>query len=106
MLIVIGISGQYEFGGIMISYHAQVRCQQRGIPSQILKWLDLYGDKNYDGRGGVMRYFSHRSLKRVEREVGRVSSKELANYRDVYKIDSTANGVTITVGHRTRRIWR
>ena len=51
--------------------HAHTRAQQRGIPPLIDQWLDAYGEEEYDGRGGITRYFSSRSLRAMERDFGR-----------------------------------
>lgn len=45
------------------SVHAKVRAQQRGIPPLIDRWLDEFGEEDYDGRGGVRIFFSRRSVK-------------------------------------------
>ncbi len=41
----------------MVTRHAQVRMQQRGVPPLILEWLLKYGAIEHDGHGGHVRYF-------------------------------------------------
>jgi hypothetical protein len=86
--------------------HAAIRRQQRGIPPLIEQWLDQYGEEEYDGHGGIRRYFSRASIRTMEREFGRGPLSKLAEYLNSYKVSSSHDGQTITVGHRTKRIKR
>lgn len=87
--------------------HAQVRSQQRGIPLLIEQWLDQYGEEEYDGHGGVIRFFSKASRRAIEKDNGRMITSKLSEYiNNVYKVASSHDGTTITLGHRTRRIKR
>jgi hypothetical protein len=86
--------------------HAAVRAQQRGIPPLIIEWLDEFGEEIYDGHGGVRRYFSKRSIRAMERALGRAIVRRLADYLGVYKVDSSSSGHHLTIGHLTRRIKR
>ncbi|MBK7080421.1 MAG: hypothetical protein IPH55_06585 [Betaproteobacteria bacterium] len=88
------------------SVHAKVRAQQRGIPPLIDRWLDEFGEEDYDGRGGVRIFFSRRSAKAMERTLGRAPVRRMTEYLRVYKVESSHDGQVITVGHRTGRIWR
>ena len=90
----------------METKHAKVRAQQRGIPPLIGQWLDNFGEEEYDGRGGVVRYFSHRSVRAMEREVGREPVRRFADYLDAYKVLSSRDGCVITIGFRTKHIRR
>jgi hypothetical protein len=38
--------------------HAGLRAWQRGVPALVLNWLLDYGEETFDGRGGVLRYFT------------------------------------------------
>ena len=69
-------------------------------------WLSQDGEEEYDGHGGILRYFSHASRRALEREVGRGPLGKLNEYLDAYKVESSRDGSTITVGHRTKRIKR
>lgn len=89
----------------MNTKHAAVRAQQRGIPPMVDQFLDLYGQEEYDGHGAVILYLSKKSIRSMERDLGKRPVARLAEWLDAYKIKST-DGITITVGHRTRRLWR
>ncbi len=86
--------------------HASVRAQQRGIPPLVVRWLDEFGEEQFDGRGGILRFFSRRSVRRMERSLGRAPVCKLSMYLDAYLIESSHDGQVITVGHRTERIRR
>jgi hypothetical protein len=85
--------------------HAEVRAQQRGIPPMIDQLLDLYGQEAYDGHGAVTLYLDKTSIRNMERDMGRRPVQRLAEWFNAYKVKAIS-GATITVGHRTRRIWR
>jgi hypothetical protein len=89
----------------MTTKHAAVRAQQRGIPPLLDDLLDRYGQEEYDGHGAIVRYLDKDSIKMMERDMGRRPVSRLAEWFDAYKVVGT-NGQTITIGHRTRRIWR
>jgi len=86
--------------------HASARAQQRGIPPLIERWLDEFGEELYDGHGSVVRFFSRRSRRRMEREFGSAPVRKMSEYLSAYKVESSHDGRTITVGHRTRRFRR
>ena len=88
------------------SRHAKVRGQQRGIPPLIEQWLDEFGEEEYDDRGGVVRYFSRRSIRTMERAFGSAPVRRMSEYLDAYKVESSHDGTIITVGHRCRRLRR
>ncbi len=88
--------------------HAATRSQQRGIPPLISNWLLDYGDEIYDGRGGVVRCFTPRSIRTMEREIGRAPLKRMSEFLRCYLVQSTSDGAVVTVGkrHLKRHIWR
>jgi hypothetical protein len=86
--------------------HAAIRAQQRGIPPLVDRWLNEFGEEDHDGEGAVRLYFSHRSIQEMERVLGRQPVCIFKRYLQTYKIESCADGTTITVGHRTCRLWR
>ena len=90
----------------MYSSHARTRAQQRCIPPLVNEWLDRFGHEEYDGRGGVIRYFNHASIRVMERTFGRAPVSKLAEYLNVYKVESSLDGQVITIGHRTKHITR
>jgi hypothetical protein len=89
-----------------MTWHARRRAQQRGIPPLVDQWLTDFGEEQFDGRGGVVRYFSRRSLRKLERACGRAIVARLSDYLGCYKVEAADNGSTITVGHRTCKVFR
>jgi hypothetical protein len=53
----------------------------------------------------VILFLDKQSIRSMERDLGRRPVARLAEWLDVYKV-RTSDGQTITIGHRTRRIWR
>ncbi len=88
----------------MESHHAYVRAQQRGIPPLIRDWLLQFGEERYDGRGGLLRFFSARSRRELERFCGRAPVRRLAEYLNAYLVESTSDGTVITVGHNYKAL--
>jgi hypothetical protein len=86
------------------SRHATVRMQQRGLPPLVLQWLEDYGAEQYDGHGGIVRFFDKRSRRTLERAVGREPVRRMHEWLDAYSVVAH-DGSTITVGRRYRRIW-
>lgn len=86
--------------------HASLRAQQRGIPPLVEQWLDDFGERLFDGHGGVVRFFSRRSRRKLERACGRAVVARLSEYLDCFKVEASNDGSTITLGHRIRRINR
>jgi len=89
-----------------MTHHATMRSQQRGIPPLIDQWLDLYGEEEYDGHGGIRRFFTRTSIRNLEKDCGRQIIAKLSEYFDCYKVASSNSNETITLGHRTKRIKR
>lgn len=89
----------------MNTRHASIRAQQRGIPPMIDELLDRYGQEAHDGHVAIVLYLSKDSVRRMERDFGRRPVARLREWLDAYKVQ-TVDGQTITVGHRTRRLWR
>ena len=89
----------------MNTHHAKTRSQQRCIPPMVDQLLDLYGHEEHDGRGAVVIYLDKKSIRNMERDLGRRPVARLAEWFDAYKVKST-DGHTITVGHRHQRLWR
>ena len=91
----------------MLTTHAHIRVQQRGIPPLIITLLDTYGREQYDGHGGVVRYFDKQSVRQMERDMGRSPVRKLIpEWRNAYKVVSSSDDRTITTGFRTTRIRR
>jgi hypothetical protein len=89
-----------------VTKHAKARMQQRGIPPLIDTWLDEFGDEEYDGFGGVRVFFSRQSIRRLEKAVGRLPVRRLSHLLDVYKVESSRDGSTLTYARKTARMRR
>jgi len=72
----------------------------------VIEWLDEFGEQRFDGRGGVIRYFSRESRRRLERAFGRHFVAENAKYLDRYIVRSASDDALITVGVLTKSIRR
>lgn len=90
----------------MNTLHAYARAQQRCIPPLITQWLDQFGEEEYDGHGGITRYFSHASIRAMEREFGAAPVRKLVEYLNIYMVESSHDGTIITIGRRYNRINR
>ena len=92
----------------MQTFHANVRAQQRGVPPLIQNWLLDYGAEQFDGHGGVIRYFSNECLRKMERDIGKVPLKRMSEYLRCYLVQSSSDGAVLTVGKRyeTQHIHR
>ena len=85
-----------------MSKHAGQRAQQRGVPPLIASLLLDFGEEFFDGRGAIIRYFSRRSIRKVERAVGSVIVGRLSEYFRCYLVEDAANGTIITIGKRDK----
>jgi hypothetical protein len=90
------------------SVHATIRLQQRGIPPLVSQWLLDYGAEQFDGHGGVIRYFSPNCVRRLEKEVGRTPVRRMHEYLRCYLVQGSLDGTVITIGkrHPKKRIWK
>lgn len=80
--------------------HANIRSQQRGIPPLVSEWLMDYGTEVYDGHGGVVRYFTPKSIRKVEKAVGREPVRRMSEFMRCYLVQSSYDGTVLTVGKR------
>lgn len=88
---------------LSMTRHAQVRLQQRGIPSDVVERLLDFGHEAHDHRGRRIVYFDHRAREQLRRQVGPESYKHIEQHLGAYAVIADT-GEIITVGHRTRRI--
>lgn len=89
-----------------ITRHALVRAQQRCIPPFVDRWLDEFGEEQYDGHGGVKHFFSHRSTARMRKALGRQFIRRNAKWLRAYRVEDSRTGVKITCGWLRKRIRR
>lgn len=81
--------------------HARVRCQQRGIPPEMVGLLLEHGRERHVGHGATMLSFSKRRRERLKRVMTREQFAALSSHLDVYAIVGPT-GRIMTVGHRYR----
>ena len=89
-----------------MSKHVSRRIQKRSVPPIVLDWLRDYGREQYDGRGGVIRYFDNAAKERLAQVCGRRFVQSNKKYLAVYMVEDTCGQSLITVGYRNRRISR
>ena len=95
----------------MHTKHSKKRAQQRCIPHIVQEWLEKYGDIEYGspesyGYGVLIRFFSQRSRKKMERYYGKQfinKNQELLKY---YRIEDSRTGAIITTGILKKRVLR
>lgn len=88
--------------------HASIRSQQRGIPPLVSDWLMDYGTEVHDGNGGIVRYFTPQSVRKIEKEIGREPVRRMSEFFRCYLVESVQDGSILTIGkrHQTRRLAR
>lgn len=91
-------------GSIVMTKHASVRKQQRGIPESVLNCLLEFGKASHDNRGGEVIYFDKRAKQRCLTVMGREIYRRLDGHFDVYAVRSL-DGALVTVGHRHKRMY-
>lgn len=82
----------------MYTKHAEKRVNQRGISYEICDLLLSYGDEKFDGRGGVIQYFSEKSISLLISDRGVQFCKKNIKKFKAYLVKSAHDGSIITVG--------
>ena len=77
------------------SKHCSIRQQQRAIPNIVLHWLVEFGEENYAPGGVCELYFSKRSIKRMNSELGKPVVSLCSKYFRV-RIIASSQGKVIT----------
>lgn len=90
---------------MQLSHHAQIRCQQRGIPPLICDWLHRYGAESKTPGGAIKRFFDHNARRRIAQEVGAQVVDRMGPLMNLYLVEAADERV-ITAGVRTRRFKR
>ena len=88
-----------------LSRHAQARMQQRGISTELLGLLAVYGARAHDHHGGQLRFFDKAARRRLRQAAGEAAWRRVESKLDVYAVIAQ-DGCVVTVGHRDRRIAR
>lgn len=92
-------------GSIVMTKHASVRKQQRGIPESVLDCLLEFGKASHDNRGAEVLYFDKRAKQRCLAAMGEETYRRLDGHFDVYAVRNL-DGALLTVGHRCKRMHR
>lgn len=90
----------------MLTEHAQIRAQQRGIPPLLMQWLIEYGAEAKAPGGATRRFFDKAARKRLAKAVGVQIVDRLGSLLDTYLIEATDSGRVITVGRLLDRSHR
>ncbi len=90
---------------IVLTPHAEIRVQQRGLDRQVLDCLTLYGRGEFDHFGCEIVYFDEAGLDKVARCEPRHVWLKAAESRRLYAVVNS-DGVVVTTGHRYRRVQR
>ena len=85
------------------TFHARVRCQQRGIPGQLLDLLLDHGKERHLGHGATILSFPKQVRYRLRERLGQKAFAQVADRLDIYAIVGDG-GQVVTVGHRFRPI--
>lgn len=88
---------------MVMTKHAAVRQQQRGIPQLMVDLLLDFGSSEPSGNGTFLFFFDKPAKRRLESYVGPLA-KNFQEYLDVYAI--VTDKAVITTGHRQSRIHR
>ena len=88
----------------MVTKHAKIRGQQRGIPPVMIDLLLQFGVAVSAGDGANKLFFDKSARRKVESYFGPLASL-INQHLDFYAIVG-ANDQVVTVGHRLERIRR
>lgn len=91
---------------MMLSKHAEIRNQQRCIPPIAHEWLTRFGEDLYDNNGGCRVFLSKKSVKKMEKALGKHFVHQNKQLLRVYRVESSNSGKIITCGYRTKRLKR
>lgn len=86
----------------MLSRHAEVRCNQRGIDSEVLDALMTFGQVRHR-HGAEIYYMDHEARRRAERELNERVLRRIRDRLNAYLVVSP-EGTVITAAKRRRRL--
>ena len=85
---------------IKATAHARKRCAQRAINPEALPLIKAYGEKSFDGRGGVRYLMTRHATEKLMRVCG--ATENLGRLTGVYVVlDAATTNTVITMGHRS-----
>lgn len=82
-----------------LSRHAEKRGQQRCIDKASLPLVFAYGQREFDGQGGIRYLMTADSIASLRRAVGH--TQRVDALAGVYAVVSAEDSTVITVGHRS-----
>ena len=88
--------------GYVLTTHASIRLQQRGIPAWFLTPLVEHGKSFHDGRGAVIKTVDKSTRRRLQKVLSRTEYASAERYFDVYAVVAPDMAV-VTAAHRTSR---
>lgn len=80
------------------SKHALKRGCQRGISPMSVRLVKAFGEREFDGQGGVRYLMTSSAVANLRRVVG--STQQVDALTGVYAVVSATDETVITVGHR------
>lgn len=86
----------------VLSEHARMRMQQRGLPSEALALICSYGRRRYDHQGCAKVFLDRRGRTALRRHEGEQVYRRYEKAWDAYLVERVG-GAVLTAGHRTRR---
>jgi hypothetical protein len=84
---------------LLLTDHARVRLQQRGITEPVLECLLTYGSTVHDHRGGELVFFDHHARDRLRRTKGAEVFKKIEPKLDTYAV-IVEDGVVLNLDHQ------
>ena len=88
----------------MMSNHATQRMHQRAIHPLMIDLLYRYGREQHQN-GSTLLFLDSRARKQARRAIEEVKQR-FEKLSDAYLVESEADGVVITIGHRSKRVKR
>lgn len=89
-----------EKADILLSRHAELRCQQRGIPEIGLELVQRFGVCQPAGKGAVSYSFDKAAWRRVEAYVGSWPLKTMDRLKRLYVVVSDTGSV-VTAAYKS-----
>jgi hypothetical protein len=83
--------------------HAHIRLQQRSVPPLILDLLILYGEKKYQGNDKQLRFFSKKSRRKMNADLGKVAVGQLGRLLNS-SIVTYKDGSLVTAMRKRKRV--
>lgn len=82
-----------------LTRHAVARSQQRGLCADVVPVIRSFGERSYDGRGGVRYLMTSKAMAALVRAVGR--NQQIDSLAGAYVVlDAADEGTVITIAHR------